>query len=157
MSITLEEAIEHAKEVAELNENIAYNTEPENWMDIAQCEKCAEEHRQLADWLRELKERRKQPEITCCKDCRFNVSSHKCLHPESFFLVPDDDFYCGYAERRSEEEIHTSQPEIIHCGECRFREIRGNNGYCDHITGEEIMVWKDEYCSWAEKRTDEQV
>ena len=49
------------------------------------------------------------------------------------------------------------QPEIIHCGECRFREIRGNNGYCDHITGEEIMVWKDEYCSWAEKRTDEQV
>ena len=54
----------------------------------------------------------------------------------------------------SEEEIHISQPEIIHCGECRFREIRGNNGYCDHITGEEIMVWKDEYCSWAERGTD---
>lgn len=48
------------------------------------------------------------------------------------------------------------RPEIIHCGECRFREIHGNNGYCDHITGEEIMVRKDEYCSWAERRTDGQ-
>ena len=44
-----------------------------------------------------------QPEIIHCKDCRFNVSSHKCLHPESFFLVPSDDFYCGYAERRTDE------------------------------------------------------
>ena len=41
-----------------------------------------------------------QPEIIRCKDCKYNVSSHKCLHPESFFLVPDDDFYCGYAERK---------------------------------------------------------
>ena len=44
-----------------------------------------------------------QPEIVRCKDCKYNVSSHKCLHPESFFLVPDDDFYCGYAERRTDE------------------------------------------------------
>ena len=47
------------------------------------------------------------------------------------------------------------QPEIIHCGECAFPYIRGKNMYCGHITGEEIMVWKDEYCSWAERRTDE--
>lgn len=44
-----------------------------------------------------------QPEIILCKDCKYNVSSHKCLHPESFFLVPDDDFYCGYAERRTDD------------------------------------------------------
>lgn len=43
-----------------------------------------------------------QPEIVMCKDCKYNVSSHKCLHPESFFLVPDDDFYCGYAKRRTD-------------------------------------------------------
>ena len=41
-----------------------------------------------------------QPEIIRCKDCRYNASSHKCLQPDSFFLVPTDDFYCGYAERR---------------------------------------------------------
>lgn len=43
-----------------------------------------------------------QPEIIRCKDCKYNVSSHKCLHPESFFLVPDDYFYCGYAKRRTD-------------------------------------------------------
>lgn len=53
--MTIDEAIIHAEEIAEINENIAYNTDSENWMDIAQCEKCAEEHRQLAEWLKELK------------------------------------------------------------------------------------------------------
>ena len=42
-----------------------------------------------------------QPEIIRCKDCKYNASSHKCLQPDSFFLVPVDDFYCGYAERRT--------------------------------------------------------
>jgi len=44
------------------------------------------------------------------------------------------------------------QPEIIHCGECRFREIRGVDGFCDHITGEPIMVKKTDHCSWGEKK-----
>ena len=42
-------------------------------------------------------------EVVRCKDCRYNTSSHKCLNPDSFFLIPADDFYCGYAERRSDE------------------------------------------------------
>ena len=88
--MTLEQAIEHAEDTAK---------------SAIGCE-CRDEHRQLAEWLKELAERRKQP-------------------------------------------------EIIHCGECAFPYIRGKNMYCDNITGEEIMVWKDEYCSWAERRTDE--
>ena len=43
--MTLEEAIRHCKDMARLNE--------------AECFECAEEHRQLAEWLQELKERRK--------------------------------------------------------------------------------------------------
>ena len=43
-----------------------------------------------------------QPEIVRCKHCKYNTSSHKCLHPDSFFLVPADDFYCGYEKRRTE-------------------------------------------------------
>lgn len=43
-----------------------------------------------------------QAEIVRCKDCRFNTYSKKCLNPDSFFLVPADDFYCGYAERRTD-------------------------------------------------------
>lgn len=41
----------------------------------------------------------KQGEMIRCKECKYNVSSHKCLQPDSFFLVPSDDFYCGYAKR----------------------------------------------------------
>ena len=44
-----------------------------------------------------------QPENIRCKDCKYNTYSKKCLHPDSFFLVPADDFYCGYAERRTDE------------------------------------------------------
>ena len=46
-----------------------------------------------------------KPEIIRCKDCKYNVSrNHKCLQPDSFFLVTEDDFYCGYAERRYNEQ-----------------------------------------------------
>lgn len=55
--LTLEEAIVHAKEVAEKNyrgadfESIEYTDD-----DIkTNCIKCAEEHMQLAEWLEELK------------------------------------------------------------------------------------------------------
>ena len=53
MSMTLDEAIEHAEDIA---------------ISAIGCE-CAEEHRQLAEWLRELQERRKAPEIVRCGEC----------------------------------------------------------------------------------------
>ena len=55
--LTLEEAIKHAKEVADMNYNDAEkfdsNNSVENYMK-ANCMKCAEEHEQLAEWLEEL-------------------------------------------------------------------------------------------------------
>lgn len=51
--MTLDEAIEHAEEVAEQNEWFE-----KNYLESIQCRKCAEEHRQLAEWLRELKQLR---------------------------------------------------------------------------------------------------
>jgi len=53
MSMTLDEAIEHAEDIA---------------ISAIGCE-CREEHRQLAEWLRELQERRKAPEIITCGEC----------------------------------------------------------------------------------------
>ena len=41
-----------------------------------------------------------QPEIIRCKDCKYNATSKKCLNPNSFFLVPTDDDFCSFAERR---------------------------------------------------------
>lgn len=56
--LTLEEAIKHAKEVADMNYNDAEkfdsNDSAENYMK-ANCMKCAEQHEQLAKWLEELK------------------------------------------------------------------------------------------------------
>jgi len=51
--MTIEQAIEHAEDTA---------------ISAIGCE-CREEHRQLAAWLRELVERRKEPEIVRCGEC----------------------------------------------------------------------------------------
>ena len=51
--MTLEEAIEHAEEMAKEHEKCAEITTSPTVKDRI-C-KCAEEHRQLAEWLRELK------------------------------------------------------------------------------------------------------
>ena len=69
--MTLEEAIKHCEEVAEeqekaakeWHENQVGKCEPIRFpkMDYTcenECYKCAEEHRQLAEWLKELKELR---------------------------------------------------------------------------------------------------
>ena len=72
--MTLEEAIVHAEEVAEENEHDAkeYNrlAKLETFPSRKECEsaykrccECAEEHRQLAEWLRELKAYRKNEEL----------------------------------------------------------------------------------------------
>ena len=56
--LTLDEAIKHAKEVADMNYNDAEkfdsNDSVENYMKD-NCMKCAEQHEKLAEWLEELK------------------------------------------------------------------------------------------------------
>jgi hypothetical protein len=55
--MTLEEAIEHCEEVAYKNE--CKMTSDDGYTD-ASMKRCAEEHRQLAEWLKELKQLREQ-------------------------------------------------------------------------------------------------
>lgn len=71
IKMTLDEAIKHAEEVAEKNEKQA------SWFwckegnpNYENCVKCAEEHRQLAEWLRELKKYREssRTENRCKQD-----------------------------------------------------------------------------------------
>ena len=54
--MTLDEAIVHAREVAERNRK-QYKNCPSDRTDIRYqtCEECAEEHEQFAEWLEELK------------------------------------------------------------------------------------------------------
>ena len=59
--MTLDEAIKHAEEVAEKNERRAESvrnrpiSSADFYNEEESCSKCAEEHRQLAEWLKELK------------------------------------------------------------------------------------------------------
>ena len=87
--LTLEEAIEHAEDIA---------------ISAIGCE-CREEHRQLAAWLRELAERREAPEIIYCKDCK-HKGTRNCVANAltiAFHSEVKDDFYCGLAERRTDD------------------------------------------------------
>ena len=61
--MTLNEAIKHAEEVAEEQEKKAIYTPIEmlnSDVDIEKCQECAAEHRQLAEWLKELKQLKEQ-------------------------------------------------------------------------------------------------
>ena len=115
-TMTLEEAIKHADEVAieqtrimarydsasgyARSGNEAIRTE-----SAKKCEQCAAEHRQLAEWLKELAERRKQPEIIRCKDCKHKGTKNCVANAWTtiFGFGVKDDFYCGLAERVSNE------------------------------------------------------
>jgi hypothetical protein len=60
--LTLEEAISHCLEVAEQNETQADKWQEdggEQWGKTTACRECAADHRQLAEWLTELKQWRR--------------------------------------------------------------------------------------------------
>ena len=99
MQITLDEAIRHAMNIAEKQEELAKVCVVEQARDS--CLKCANEHRQLAEWLRELQERRKLPEIVRCGECELKIEC--CRNIRSGGRKDDDFCSCGRrAERRTD-------------------------------------------------------
>lgn len=59
--MTLDEAIKRAEEVAEMKKTLSEESELQGCsMYAIRCGKSAEEHRQLAEWLKELKQLREQ-------------------------------------------------------------------------------------------------
>ena len=118
--MSLDEAILHAEEVATEQERLMsrYNAasgyarsrnESIRTESAKECEKCAEEHEQLAAWLRELAERRKAPEIIMCKKCKHykpmssdwgNCYVHNS--PTELHRTCQSCDYCSWAERRTE-------------------------------------------------------
>lgn len=68
---SLEEAIERFEETAELNEECSriYSEQDEVLASYA-CKECAEDHRQLAEWLRELKALKGNKKANPCDYCQ---------------------------------------------------------------------------------------
>lgn len=83
MGMTLDEAIKHCEEVAESEEQKYkdWKGDYSHLKKIDSCIECAEEHRQLAKWLKELKAY-KEDEHSCeyCKYEELGASESPCLH-----------------------------------------------------------------------------
>lgn len=111
--LTLDEAIKHAKEVADMNYNDAEkfdsNDSVENYMK-ANCVKCAEEHEQLAEWLEELKSYKEAEEqgLLVRLPCKVGdmVWDNDFGHPVSYEINAFSYGYCdSYVEPNIEDEI----------------------------------------------------
>lgn len=78
--MTLDEAIVHAREVAERNRK-QYKNCPADRRDIEHqtCEVCAEEHEQLADWLEDYKHIKQRKSDIVDDFYRYDVSSFEEL------------------------------------------------------------------------------
>lgn len=79
--MTLDEAILHAREVAERNRR-AMSFEPEDNIDDdikVNCLNCATQHEQLAEWLEELKFIRQWKSDIMDEFCKYDVSSFEEL------------------------------------------------------------------------------
>ena len=98
--MTIEEAIQHAEEVAEQNEWF-----DKNYLKSMQCRDCAKEHRQLAAWLRDYKRLLEQESTDPCETCGYAEGSPFCLQ------------HCPYdAERKKEQELYedaVSRQEVL--------------------------------------------
>lgn len=80
---SLEEAIKHCEEVAEAKEYIANKLLDQKSYKIVREDylKCAKEHRQLAEWLRELKAYRELSTYNRtfkCHECDYEDSEYYC-------------------------------------------------------------------------------
>ena len=85
--MTLDEAIKHAEEVAKEQDKLCKryddasgysrsHNEAIRTTDAKRCEECAEEHRQLAEWLRDYKRLKEQEP---CDDCISRQDALDCL------------------------------------------------------------------------------
>lgn len=109
--LTLDEAIKHCLEVAENNEQFASGKwiGSEGEANRQECEQCAADHRQLAEWLTELKQWRRVYGVCpsyemCIPECRegYNaqIAEYKRLLKSAtnvlnMFIPCDEDYNCS--------------------------------------------------------------
>lgn len=99
--MTLDEAIKHAEKVAEDHEKIKCIKA----VTLEEC-KCAEEHRQLAEWLKELKV--------------FKARKGQWLRMSNLSEQEDDRYKCSYCgnviHRKNKMDLYTFNSWCGRCG-----------------------------------------
>lgn len=99
--MTIDEAIQHCEEVANANERLCETVHPA--MQLSDYGKCAEDHRQLAEWLKELKDYRKTwdeikkqiKEESNFAYADFDEYKYEVLGVDDVDELPSDDFRYG--------------------------------------------------------------
>lgn len=63
---------------------------------------------------------------------------------------------CNKEIRKALKAMPSAQPEIIHCGNCKYWEGFKKNGfwYFEQCSIIERTTSSDDFCSWAERRED---
>jgi hypothetical protein len=110
-TMTIEETIRNYEESERINRELAKNCESAlaKNHNLDNAEKC----RQMIAWLRELQERRKEPEVVFCKDCRkHNV---KVGFDENFHTVWKEDA-CPLVDWRGKAKGHEFVSVLCFCG-----------------------------------------
>lgn len=122
--MTLDEAIVHAREVAERNRR-QYKNCPADRRDIEHqtCEVCAEEHEQLVAWLEDYKHIKQWKSDIVDNLCLYDVSSFKELVINIRNKVIDD-FVAKYkfCDNRS-IQCHKN----LNCADCIAKQLKGGS------------------------------
>lgn len=96
--MTIDEAIRHCLEVADNKEQAIYDLIAfgySNSQEREDCQKCAEEHRQLAEWLKDYKRLlAKESGVDIrCGNCKYDATQEmcgKCYEYSRWESVEDD-------------------------------------------------------------------
>ena len=112
--MTIDEAIAHAREVAEYNRKCNENSD---CIDIT-CERCAEKYEQLAEWLEELKAYKAIGTVEECKNSVLDIPKayNKAIDDfvEDISLKISDSFIWGkIADCFKSKNINDISDEII--------------------------------------------
>lgn len=96
--MTLDEAIKHCEEVAEEKEKEAWEAQlQEEYKTIKSCKECARDHKQLAEWLKELKQLREQTKWIPCSE-RLPKEDEYIGDVYKYYLIQDEygDMYVAH-------------------------------------------------------------
>lgn len=111
--LTLDEAIKHCLEVAEQNETQADKWQEEGgeeWGKTTACRECAADHRQLAEWLTELKQWRRVYGVCpsyemCIPECKEGYNARIAEYKRLLKAAVEDmynsvnDVHCKYCSK----------------------------------------------------------
>ena len=155
--MTLDEAIKHAREVAEENREEAMNAFFPPYAD--ECKSCAEEHEKLASWLEELKELRKFKAIYqkgmdySYATFMYNKAIDDFAEKIAIYGTYDDWGNVVHVLEIAEKLKKHKTLNIVHCKDCKHWGT-GAAGETENVKCCEYgkyMVGENGYCCYGEK------